>query len=195
MHPNTFGGFQTEKWQLIKLLTPLWGRSRMSCHIMSLSVTTYPFPWGCGVLLLEPVPVLSQGEGRVLPGQVTSSSQGPHWWAMWGSVSHSRTLRHAAQPCPELGFEPATLRSLVDLLYPLSYSHPHSRMYIIILKKNTIFLHQSPAILWNSSLMFPTGLCPGNTTITGNRHFNARVTLLTALHTVAFAKCSESPML
>ena len=32
-------------------------------------VTPYPFPWGCGVLLLEPIPALSQGEGRVLPGQ------------------------------------------------------------------------------------------------------------------------------
>ena len=37
------------------------------CHVMSLSVTTYPFPWGHGLLLLEPIPVLSQGEGRVLP--------------------------------------------------------------------------------------------------------------------------------
>ena len=45
----------------------------MSCHVMSLSVTAYPFPWGHGVLLLEPIPALSQGEGRVLPGQVASS--------------------------------------------------------------------------------------------------------------------------
>ena len=37
--------------------------------VMSLSVTAYPFPWGRGVLLLEPIPALSQGEGRVLPGQ------------------------------------------------------------------------------------------------------------------------------
>ena len=44
---------------------------------------------------------------------------------MWGSVSHSRTLRHAAQPCLEPGFEPATFRSLVNLLYPLSYSRPY----------------------------------------------------------------------
>ena len=28
----------------------------MSCHVMSLSVTAYPFPWGHGVLLLEPIP-------------------------------------------------------------------------------------------------------------------------------------------
>ena len=81
-----------------------------TCHVMSLPVTTYPFPWGRGMLLLEPIPALSQGEGRVLPGQVASSSQGPYWWAMWGSVSCSRTLQHAAQPCPEPGFEPATFR-------------------------------------------------------------------------------------
>ena len=37
---------------------------------MSLSVATYPFPRGPGVLLLGPIPALSQGEGRVLPGQV-----------------------------------------------------------------------------------------------------------------------------
>ena len=39
-------------------------------HVMSLSITAYPFPWGHRVLLLEPIPALSQGEGRVLPGQV-----------------------------------------------------------------------------------------------------------------------------
>ena len=61
---------------------------------------------------------LSMGMG------IASSSQGPHWWAMWGSVSCSRTLRHAAQPCPVPGFELATFWSLVDLLYPLSYSCP-----------------------------------------------------------------------
>ena len=70
---------------------------------MSLSVTAYPFPWGRGVLLLEPIPASSQGKGRVLPGQVASLSQGPHWWAMWGSVSRSRTLRHAAQPGAGIG--------------------------------------------------------------------------------------------
>ena len=44
--------------------------------------------------------------------------------AVWGSASCSRTLRHAAQLSPGLGFEPATFRSLADLLYPLSYSRP-----------------------------------------------------------------------
>ena len=32
-------------------------------HVTSLSVTAYPFPWGCGELLLEPIPALSEGEG------------------------------------------------------------------------------------------------------------------------------------
>ena len=32
---------------------------------MSLSVTAYPFPWCRGVLLLEPNPALSQGEGSL----------------------------------------------------------------------------------------------------------------------------------
>ena len=40
--------------------------------------------------------------------------------AIWGSVSCSRSLRHAAQFSLELRFEPATLRSLADLLYLLS---------------------------------------------------------------------------
>ena len=103
------------KWEYpLALLTTLWP-SLLSCHCPNrLS----------GVLLLEPIPALSQGEGRALPGQVASSSQGPHWWAMWGSVSRSRTLWHAAQPCPELGFEPVTFQSLVDLLYLLSYNRP-----------------------------------------------------------------------
>ena len=38
----------------------------MSCHVIVR--TAYPFPWGCGVLLLEPIPAMSQGEGKVLPG-------------------------------------------------------------------------------------------------------------------------------
>ena len=61
----------------------------LDCHVMSLSVAAYPFSKGSrGVaataflsggnvgfsILLEPIPALSQGEGRVLPGQVASSS-------------------------------------------------------------------------------------------------------------------------
>ena len=37
-------------------------QSYLSCHVIVR--TAYPFPWGCGVLLLEPIPALSQGEGR-----------------------------------------------------------------------------------------------------------------------------------
>ena len=76
-----------------------------SCHVIVR--TAYPFPWGCGMLLLEPIPAMS------------------------GSVSRSRTLRHAAQPCLELGFEPVTFQSLVDLLYPLSYSRPFLLNHVI----------------------------------------------------------------
>ena len=69
----------------------------------------------------EPIPALSQGDSL---DKSPAHRRTPHWRAMWGSVSHLRTLRHAAQPCPELGFEPVTFQSLVDLLYPLSYSRP-----------------------------------------------------------------------
>ena len=44
--------------------------------------------------------------------------------SIWGSISCSRTLWHAAQLSLELGLEPATFLSQADLLYPLSYSHP-----------------------------------------------------------------------
>ena len=64
-------------------------------------------------------PSLASGRGQDAPWTSRQLIAGPHWWAMWGSVS--RTLQHAAQPCPEPGFEPATFWSLVDLLYPLSY--------------------------------------------------------------------------
>ena len=40
-------------------------KKNVTCHVMSLSITAYPFPWSCGVLLLEPIPALSQGEGQV----------------------------------------------------------------------------------------------------------------------------------
>ena len=53
-------------------------------------------------------------------------SQSQPWW---GQGTPSRTLRHAAQHCPEQGFEPATFRSLVDLLYPLSYNCPMVKGY------------------------------------------------------------------
>ena len=55
-----------------KLITKL---HEVSCHVIVRSRLSL-FQ---GVLLLEPIPALSQGEGRVFPGQVASSSQGPHW--------------------------------------------------------------------------------------------------------------------
>ena len=81
--------------------------------------------WG----LLEPIPVISLDKGIIHPGRVAS----PYWWQrppckvptahqkqFWGSVSCSRILWHVAQ------FHPrgAGIRSLDELLYPLSYSRP-----------------------------------------------------------------------
>ena len=85
---------------------------------------------------------LSLGEGRVLPGQVTSSlmaeadMQGDNRTsgAIRGSVSCSRTLQHAAQLSLELGFEPATFRSLGNLLFLLSYSRPSKEKFTLKLK-------------------------------------------------------------
>ena len=37
----------------------------------------------------------------------------------------------SAQPSPELGFEPATFQSLIDLLYPLGYSRPSLKSWIL----------------------------------------------------------------
>ena len=55
--------------------------------------------------------------------------------AIWGSVSCSRKLQHAAQLSPELGFKPATCRSLADLLDPLSYRHPLKGWWSIEIEK------------------------------------------------------------
>ena len=86
--------------------------------IHPLSVTALSLLWGCRGFFCWSQSQLSLGEGRVFPGQVASSSQGPSLMAeaamqgvsrtsgaIWGSVSCSRTLRHAAQLSPELGFE------------------------------------------------------------------------------------------
>ena len=105
---------------------------------------------------------LSLGEGRVLPGQVASSSQDPHWWqrlpckvptappgAIWGSVSCSRTLRHAAQLSLELEFEPVTFWSVADLLYLPSYSHtwPIIHMQTALIEKTGVKWFQSSCSL------------------------------------------------
>ena len=48
---------------------------------MSLSVTAYPFPWGCGVLLLEPIPALSQGESPAHRRALTDEQCGVQYLA------------------------------------------------------------------------------------------------------------------
>ena len=69
-----------QPWQIVNmdLFRQAGKKFLLIVDVMSLSVTAHPFPWGRGMLLLEPIPALSQGEGRVLPGQVASSSQGPY---------------------------------------------------------------------------------------------------------------------
>ena len=82
--------------------------------------------------LLEPLPAVSR-RGQLTPWiscwriagpslMVEDTMQGANCTsgAIWGSVSCSRTLRHAAQLSPDLGFEPVTFQSLADLLSPLS---------------------------------------------------------------------------
>ena len=64
-------------------------------NVMSLSVTAYPFPWGVAA---GASPSLVSGRGQGTPWISRQLIAGPHWWPMWGSVSRSRTLRHAAQP-------------------------------------------------------------------------------------------------
>ena len=86
--------------------------------------------------LLEPVPAVS-GRGQGTPWTSRQLITGPSLMAeaamqganrtlgaIWGPVSCSRTVWHAAKLSPELGLEAATFRSLADLLYPLSYSRP-----------------------------------------------------------------------
>ena len=93
----------------------------------------------CCFFLLEPIPAVSgRGQGttwtslQLMAGHFTDG-KGCHAscqsGAIWTSLSCSRTLRHAAQLSPELGFEPTTFRVLADLLYPLSYSCPDFRRF------------------------------------------------------------------
>ena len=102
---------------IINLSIKLWFIIIMSCHViirnrLSLSKGSRGVAAGAN-------PSLVSGRGQGAPWTSRQLIAGPHWWAMWGSVSCSRT--HAAQPCLEPGFEPATFRSLVYLLYLLSY--------------------------------------------------------------------------
>ena len=61
------------------------------------------------------------------PSVVSGRGQGPPWTSRQLTeeecgVQYLAQGHFAAPPCPEPGFELATFRSLVDLLYPLSYS-------------------------------------------------------------------------
>ena len=58
-----------------------------------------PFSRGRRFLLLDPIPVVS-GRRQGTPWTSCQLITGPSG-AIWGSVSHSRTLRHAAQVSPE----------------------------------------------------------------------------------------------
>ena len=84
---------------------------------MSFSVTAYPFPWGRGVLLQESIPTLSEGRAG---------------YSLDNSLAYRRALtdekcgvQYLAQGHFDMQLSLAPpLRSLVDLLYPLSYSRP-----------------------------------------------------------------------
>ena len=84
------------------------------CHVMSRVIVcnrVIPFSRGRGGCCWSQSQ-LSLGEGRVHPGQVALTDGNRTSGAIWGSVSCSRALRHAAQFSPgELGFKPATHRS------------------------------------------------------------------------------------
>ena len=81
----------------------------MLCHVIVR--TAYPFPWGCEVLLLEPA------HRRAL----TSEQCG---------------VQYLAQGHFDMQFSPARSwdlnQSLVDLLYPLSYSRPADNQLTVI---------------------------------------------------------------
>ena len=65
---------------------------------------------------------LSLGEGRVHPGQVTSSSQGPHRWQphIRSNLGFSTLVKNTSTCSSVQQVWLATFRSLADLLYPLS---------------------------------------------------------------------------
>ena len=112
-------------------------------HLNSLSTALYSFFKGSRGLL-EPIPVISLGEGRVHCGRVASSSQGPYWWLrpprkvptahqeqFWGSVSCS-SMQHAAQFRPrgariQTSNLPITSRPALpaELQPPLSKDNKH----------------------------------------------------------------------
>ena len=100
--------------------------------------------------LLEPIPA---GRGQGTPWTVHQLIAGPTLiaeaamqganctsQAIWGSVSCSRTLQHAAQLSPGLVFEPAILWSLANLLYPLTYSRPSWQQYSDMILPYTVLI-------------------------------------------------------
>ena len=91
--------------------------SEIKKYVMSSSVTALSLFQGVTGLLLESIPAVS-GRRQDTPWTSRQLITGPSG-AIWGSVSCSRTLRPAAQLSPgETQFEPATFRSLADLLNP-----------------------------------------------------------------------------
>ena len=66
-------------------------RPSIHYYVMSLSVAAYPFPWGRGVLLLEPIPALSQGEGA--PWTSRQLIAGP---SLMSIVGFSISLKHTS---------------------------------------------------------------------------------------------------
>ena len=75
---------------------------------------------------------LSLGEGRVHPEEVAAhcspslmaAAHQEQFGIQYLAQGHFDTQLSSARGEP--GSEPATFQSPVDLLYPLSYSHPHS---------------------------------------------------------------------
>ena len=117
---------------------------------------------------------LSLSRGRVHPGQVASSSQGPHWWQRPPCkvpTAHKEQfgvqyLGHFdLQLSPELGFEPVTLRSLTDLLYPLSWDDIRitvcrfGQKHVLNALKCTWLLHFTSSFAAVRIAMATRGLC------------------------------------
>ena len=67
------------------------------CHVMSLSVTAYPFPWGCGVLLLEPIPAL-----RARAGCSLDKSPAHRRASLMSNVGFSISLKDTSTCSPAL---------------------------------------------------------------------------------------------
>ena len=94
-----------------------WSHSFRSIHP---TITTLSLLWGGWFFYAGANPSCLWGESRVLPRQVASSSQGPHWWQRPPCrvpTTHQEQfgVQYLAQG--HFDMQPA-------LLYPLSYSRP-----------------------------------------------------------------------